>query len=342
MIETLKKIGVGKEKLKNLNYREAFFAHRQILNNKATDIQKGYFFGAMRIKHATEEELKGFLDATKNEIKYIETDEIHPLDIAANYDGKTETLHILPASIFIATGAGAKIVGHGNNKVPPKYGITYHEVLNGMGCSYFKNEAKILKALELSGFAFYHQKYYNQKLHFLLEKRRELGLRTYLNTIEKILNPFKTSKLLIGTSHKKFITKYLEIAYYMGFNNIFVVGGLEGGVEPFPNRETKVNSTKIFGINIRPKNFNVRNSSLKLNNSIKDNSKICISILKNENNPFREWAILTAGLLLVAYGKTEDLKEAIKLSEESLKLNIAYEMFEIYKNISNANKKVIF
>ncbi len=335
MIEYFKKLENGN----NLSYKEAFSIHKKIINKKISDIQTGYFFGLMNSKSITEEELKGFLDASRVEMNYVDTDEFNPLNIAVNYEGKSKTVSILPASIFIATGAGAKISGHGSSKVPPNYGITYHEVLNKMGCSYIKDKNKILKALELSGFSFVHQKYYNPKLYAFLEERRKIGTKTYINSLEIFLNPFKTSKILIGVETQENIHNYMETAYYMGFNDVFAIQGLEGGVEPFPNKETKIFSNKIFGININPKNLNIPNSKLKITD-VEENAKICLSILKNKKHPLTPWAVLTSALLIVSYGITEDLKEAIDMSEKSLNLNIANEMFEIYKNISNSEKKI--
>jgi anthranilate phosphoribosyltransferase len=84
--------------------------------------------------------------------------------------------------------------------------------------------------------------------------------------------------------------------------------------------------------------MNINPSSLKLTD-IDQNAKICLSILKNKNHTLTKWAVLTSAILLIAYGITEDLKEAIDMSEKSLKLNSANEMFEIYKNISNSEMK---
>ncbi len=334
MIEFLKKVGVGKNKWKDLSYEESLTAQREILNKSVNDIQLGFFWGAMRLKHPTVDELSGFLDALKEETNFINTEELFPLDIAVNYDGKNRTIHILPSSIFIATGAGAKIIGHGNENVPSKFGITYHQVLNAMGCEYPKNRENILKALELSGFSFYHQKLYNPKLHLLLPKRRNFYLRTYLNTIEKIINPFKTTKIIIGVNHSNYISKYEELAIYSGFKDVFVVKGLEGGIEPFIDRETKIFTNRAFSLTILSKDRNNNVSISNKNVSLKENALINLSILKNEDNPFREWAILTAGILIVAYGLTEDIKEAINVAEESLKSGVAYENFEIYKSIT--------
>ncbi len=334
MIEILKKVGVGKEKAKDLTYEEAYEANKRLLDLSITDIQIGAFWSAMRMKHSTLEELSAFLDSLKEETNFIETGDLIPVDLAVGYDGKNRSIHILPSAIFIASGAGAKIVGHGAEKVPSKFGITYHEILNAMGCSYLSFTDDILKALELAGFAFYHQKFLNPKLYRLLPKRQEYGLRSYLNTVEKILNPFKTTKVLIGVAHSNFIDKYIQLAFYNGFKDIFVVRGLEGGIEPFPNKETKVYTSKIFSISIVPRDLKEK-IDLSRGLSVEENADICLSILKNEDNPFKDWAIITAGLLIYAYGLEGDISKATKLAEESLESGSALENFEIYKSLSS-------
>jgi anthranilate phosphoribosyltransferase len=338
LIEFLKKVGVGKSKQQSLNYEEAYQANQLILNGKSTDIQTGFFWGALRLKGETDEELQGFLDALKEETNYIDLDDIQPVDLAVPYDGKNRSLYILPASIFIATGSGAKIVGHGAEDVPSKYGITYHQILNLMGCMYLSNEEEIKKAIDLSGFTFYHQKYLNPKLFSLLPKRQEFGLRTYINTLEKLLNPFKTTKVLIGVKHTPYIQKYIELGYFSGFKDIYVVKGLEGGIEPYPDKETKIYTSKIFSIKVIPKDLEMETLVKSKNLSVKDNVDICLSILKNEDNPFKNWALITASLLIVAYGLTEDLKEALSMAEESLNSGSAYESFEIYRSLSVSRK----
>ena len=338
MIEFLKKVGVGKTKSKDLTYEEAYQANQKILNGKSTDIQTGFFWGALRIKGETDEELQGFLDSFKEETNFIELDDAQPVDLAVPYDGKNRSIYILPASIFIATGAGAKVVGHGAEDVPSKFGITYHQILNLMGCMYLTTEEEIKKALDLSGFTFYHQKYLNPKLFALLPKRQEFGLRNYINTLEKLLNPFKTTKVLIGVKHSNYVQKYIELGYFSGFKDIFVVQGLEGGIEPYPDKETKIYTTKIFSLKVIPKDLEMETLVKSKNLSIKDNADICLSILKNEDNPFKNWALITASLIIVAYGLTEDLRDAIRLAEESLNSGSAYESFEIYRSLTVSKK----
>ncbi|WP_457644641.1 anthranilate phosphoribosyltransferase [Persephonella sp.] len=330
MIEYLKVIGIGKKGSKDLTLNQAYEAEKMILDGGATDIQTGAFWSVIRYKYASIEELKGFLKANMENNDFIETD-MKPLDIAINYDGKNRTVHILPASIFIASGAGAYMSGHGAEDVPAKYGVPYFKILEFMGCKTPESKDIIIKTLEKAGFGFYHQRLFNKKLYGILPKRREFGLRTYHNTIERMLNPFRTDKVITGVSHPPYIFKYFEIGRFAGFERITVFKSLEGGVEPFPNHETKI-SLNDKNIVVYPegvvKEFILRKISPE------ENAKICLSILKNEDRKYTNFALLTSGILLMAYGITENLDEAVSLSEESLKSGKAYEKFKIYAQIT--------
>ncbi len=331
MIEYLKVVGTGKKRLKDLSQQEAYNAEKLIIEGKATDLQIGAFWAAERIKYASVEELKGFIDAHREYMVSVKTD-LKPLDIAINYDGKNRSVHVLPAAIFIATGSGAYLTGHGAENIPSKYGITYHQILEYMGARTPDNLNTVVKALEETGFGFAHQRLFAQKLFNLLPKRKEFGLRTYHNTMERMLNPFGTDKVITGVSHPPYIQKYTELAKYVGIEKITVFKALEGGVEPFPNHETilHLNGKEI---KIYPEGVNKEFILRKI--SPEENAKVCLDILKNEDQNHTPFAILTAAILIMAYGLTDDLDTAKQISTETLKSGKAYERFKRYIEITD-------
>ncbi|WP_457626521.1 anthranilate phosphoribosyltransferase [Persephonella sp.] len=330
MINFLKKVGAGKKRFKDLSVEEAYLAEKEIIENRATDIQIGAFWSAERIKYASVEELKGFIDLHREYMDYIETD-IKPVDIAINYDGKDRSVHILPASIFIASGAGVFLGGHGAENVPSKYGITYHQILELMGAKIPEKKETIRKSIEETGFGFAHQRVFAQKLFNLLPKRREFGLRTYHNTMERMLNPYKTDKLITGVSHPPYIQKYTHLAQHVGIKRITVFKSLEGGVEPFPNHRTEIHIND-HTFTLHPENIKKELILKKI--SPEENAKICLQILKNENPECEPFAVLTASVLITAYGITDSIEKAKELAEESLFSGKALEKFKRYTEIT--------
>ena len=330
MIEFLKKVGAGKKRFKDLAREEAYSAEKMIIEGKATDLQTGAFWSAQRIKYASVEELKGFLDLHRKHATFIDT-EIKPLDIAINYDGKDRSVHILPASIFISAGAGVFLSGHGAENVPSKYGITYHQILEKMGAKTPKKIDTVKKLLEKTGFGFAHQRLFAQKLFNILPKRREFGLRTYHNTMERMLNPFKTDRIITGVSHPPYIQKYTELAKHVGIERITVFKSLEGGVEPFPNHETVIN---LGGKRITVYPEGIKKELILRKVSPEENGKICLSILKNKDKDHTPFALLTASILIMGYGLTDNIDEARQMAQDSLRSGKAYERFKRYCEVS--------
>jgi len=330
MLQFLKKVGAGKKRFKDLTQEEAYTAEKSIIDGRATDLQTGAFWSAERIKYASINELKGFIDAHREYMDFIDLP-VKPLDLAVNYDGKDRSVHILPASIFIATSCGVYLSGHGAEKVPSKYGITYHQVLEKMGAKTPAKKETVVKALTETGFGFAHQSLFAQKLFNLMEKRREFGLRTYHNTMERMLNPFRTDRVITGVSHLPYIQKYTELARYVGMEKITVFKSLEGGIEPFPNHETKVffngRETVVYPEGI-DKNAVLRRITAE------ENGRLCLDLLQGKDRQLEEFALLTAGILMVAYGLYDSLPEAVEMGREALHSGKAYEKFKKYAEIT--------
>ncbi len=335
--EYLKLVGVGKNGSKDLTFEQAVDSMTLFLNKEPTIVQRSAFLMAERMKGETLEELKGFLKALKSETQTVDLSEFNPLDIAVNYDGKNRSLHILPSAVFIASGVGLNSVSHGSDKVPAKYGTNMNDVLNAMGCGNLENKEQVKEAIKQSGFAWYHQKYFLPKLYNLLLERKEFTLRTFFNVIEKLVNPFNTKTIFTGVFHGNYIQKLIPLCEITGFENVVVSQSLESGIEPFPfsNRKTRIadneqNQLMIdsseFGINILEDEINITD--------LKDNAKINLEILQNKENKFKDWAILTAAILLFVGKKVSSIEEGIKESRHSLENGYAFENFEKYKNVS--------
>lgn len=338
MEEFLKAVGVGVRGSKDLTFEQAKEAMHLILDGESDDIETGAFWMAMRYKGETVEELTGFLQALREETRIIDVSGLDPVDLSVPYDGKNRTPHILPAAIFIATANGVKLTGHGSENVPAKYGSSYYDVLIEMGCCYLKDKEDVINALEKSGFAYLPQWCFNRKLFAILPKRRKFHLRTYLNVIEKLINPFNSKKIVAGIFHKPYFKKLKELLISSGFEDFYVVKGLEGGIEPNPFRETLLIDKNENEIKIKPvQDWELTESPVNL----KENAKICLSILRNENIPYKSWAVQTAAFLLFTGKVVDSIEEGIEVSLEALSSWKAFEMFENYRKVTQLSSSKI-
>ncbi|HBG47757.1 MAG TPA: hypothetical protein DDW94_12335 [Deltaproteobacteria bacterium] len=333
ILEFIKVVGRGKEGSKDLSREGAKTAFREIISGRATDIQTGAFFSSMRIKGESRDELSGFMDAVKESMVTIDLPgSTEALCISANYDGKARGSHILPSAIFIAAGAGLKAVSHGSTMVPANCAPTFHDVLLEMGAGMPEGEEGIKECFAEAGFAYAHQSVYSPELFGILPLRREFGMRTFVNVIEKALNPFGTTKLVCGIFHEPFFQNLEHLAKEAGFTRWTVVKGAEGGVEPFPARETRYISGTIDGStseSFDPKGMGVEAANYPFTD-IKADAALNSSVLEGKEGPGRGWAVYTASVLLYSAGIFNGLKEAREGAEASLRSGEAIKRFRAY------------
>mgnify|MGYP001313587335 CR=1 FL=1 len=57
----------------------------------------------------------------------------------------------------------------------------------------------------------------------------------------------------------------------------------------------------------------------------KDNAKILLSVLRNEESPYLDTVLLNAGLGLFANGKTDSIQEGVEVARESIASGAALE-----------------
>ncbi len=308
-MEAFKKLTKLKEHLQNLTREEAYSITREILENNLSVPKTAAFLTAMRIKGETQEELMGIYGAVKEKVRPARAIP-HALDLATNYDGKVKSLYILPSAIAIACQSGLEITYHYAEKVPAKFGTTLFEVMKALDSDFkFKNYR----------FAVIHQKEFCPKLYKLLPLRRELGFRTFFNVLEKLLNPFGTKFLITSLFHKPYFKKLDELCSGLGFESFTLVKGVEGGIEPFPDRPTfyKLKGREVS--KIEPSSFNMElPKNISTSRVLEDSLELNRHVLTGKaDKKFTNWAVYTAALLLLAGGKATDFQRAIDTAKNS-------------------------
>jgi len=300
-----KKLTKLKENLKDLSREEAYTVFKAILEGKLSQVKTSAFLTAMRIKGETPEELLGVVEAIREKMDFPESRE-NVLDLALNYDGKNRSVYILPSALWLLSKLGLEFTNHYALKVPTKEGITLYE---------------LVKALNVNiNVQFVDQRDYCPELYKLMPLRRELGFRSFINTVEKFLNPFGAKKVVVSIFHKPYFEKNEKLLGLLDFEDYTIIKGLEGGIEPLPDRPTYVKRKGKEIEEINPKNLKLElpkdvSSQDVLKDSVKVNKRI---IDGKEKGEFLNWAIYTAGILLYASGQCENTKTCLERIKEVL------------------------
>ena len=327
MRDVLKRVCRGCQNPGFISKEEAYRTFKSILEGKEDPVHVSAFLTGMRMRGESEDELEGLYEAVRKKIKILEYKEKDRVDLALNYDGKVKTPHILPSALFIALSCGVKASSHGTKGVPAKFGTTFFEVLSEMLGILPKSE----EVFSINNFVYADQSLFAEDLHKLLEIRKKLGFRTSINVIEKLLNPFLSECIITSVAHDPYFEKVLNLCKKAGFKRILIVKGVEGSIEPYPDRKTKIMLNGEF-LEVVPDIYDMGTDLPKGNFSVKEQAEINIRILKGEEKDLSKWSVLTASLIIYTSGSVKSFEEAVQLAKDSLLSGNAFHLYQEIKD----------
>lgn len=239
MTEILKEVGRGKRGSRDLNYEESLHVASMIMTREATDVQIGAFLMAERMKMENVDELHAFVDIGRRHAQRTSFC-AGGIDCAGPYDGRVKSFIAGFATSFVLAAAGVPVTLHGSEPLPPKWGVTLPVLLRQMGvdtASITREQA--LHAARTTGLLFVSAEQWCPPLGDLRTLREEIGVRTVLNTAEKLLNYSQSPYLVYGVFHNTFFERMAKLLLRLDYERAFIVQGPEGSEDLFIDRPTR-------------------------------------------------------------------------------------------------------
>ncbi len=229
----LEKIAAGPKMSKDLTRDEADDALSLILNDEVSSERAAVFLIAARMKLETLEENIGYwqaLDKTtvKQEVKFDKL-----VQVAEAFDGFQRTPIFTFYMIPLLAEIGLPIYGHSALPLPPKFGITFEDLLiNHYGISTDQTFEQRKMLIEQFGFGYLSTQQSHPKLDALKNLRTEIVKRPMLATMEKMLMPLKAKTNCLATNyfHPGYETSMLAVAPLGGWDIAMVGNGMEGSI----------------------------------------------------------------------------------------------------------------
>jgi len=223
-------VGSGTKSAEDMTREQAAEAMTRIFDGAPDPTTLGAFWLANRWKHNTPEELAAFTDEMCDRVEYA-TPDADPVDCGANYDGKRRTAILGVAAGVVAAGAGTPVVAHSGDRVPTQKGDAYKHVLDELGVATELTPRDSADVVDEVGFGFYYQPAFNPAVADLFDRREQMGVRTFVNTVETLANPAGASVHLGSFYHLAFAKKVVETFQHSRFHDVSRVvmfQGLEG------------------------------------------------------------------------------------------------------------------
>ncbi len=327
----LKIVGNGQRTARDLTVAEAEEAMRHILDGKASPAQVGAFIAALRIKEESVDELTTFARVLRESSKRLDRHDPRVLDVGVPYDGRTRAPSLIPAAALIAAEVGAKIALHGRPgpTTSPKFGVGVGDILAQFGIPTNCTLTEAATVLDTYGVAFVTSEQFASRLEAFNPIRIDYGMRSFFNTIEKLVNPFNADAGLMGVFHGPVLPRLAETMQTLGYRRGIAVQGPEGAIDVLSSRRTNVIQ---FSESIpTPTQWTIDPADYgwweKVDDphgySAEENALLTRQLLDlPHDNPsvadFQHGALLTAALMILAVDLAPAFPEALDLAKAAL------------------------
>ncbi|MBM7572329.1 anthranilate phosphoribosyltransferase [Aquibacillus albus] len=331
----LKEVGRGKRGSRDLTYDESIRVAEMIFNGTASQAQIGAYLIAERMKMESMEEMIAFVDVCRSHSM------IHPvpgsIDCAGPYDGRKKSFYATFPTAFVLCAMGIPVSLHSSPSLPPKNGLTLYDILQALDIPPNNMHAEtLIEAAERTGFLFVPTEEWCPPLARLRGIRTEIGLRTLLNTVEKLIRFSDSPSMTVGIFHGTVFDKIVELLRRTGVNNGLVVQGMEGSEDISVERRTRallVSEQQKEWLVIDPEllELQINYPEVKWNANLQ--AETILSVLKgNGDLAYYNTVLLNAGVRIWLCGKANSIEQGITQAKYVIDSGEALDQYYNWKN----------
>jgi len=319
-------VGSGHKSADDMNRLQASEAFRRILDGEPDPTTLGAFLLANRWKRNTPEELGAYVDVMAEGVETAAPN-CDPVDCGANYDGKGRTALLGVAAGLVAAAAGTPVVVHSGDRVPTQKQDAYKHVLDELGVRTELSPAESAAMTDEVGFGFYYQPEFAPAIDALSDRRDQMGVRTFLNTVETLANPAESSVHLGSFYHLPYAKRIIDTfgeSGTAGIERVVMFQGLEGYDDIRPG-STKVavwdrgGEMSDFDIETGEYGMDFESDDLGVEDVAADSAAITEAVLAGErDDQFADAVAVNAALRIYARGDAEDIDAGLETARQTL------------------------
>lgn len=326
---------------RNLSNEEAYRAFLTILDGEESEIRIGAFLIALRWKGVTVDEVTGFARAARERATIPCQDVAGLVCLCPPHDGYDVTPPLEIAAGLVAAAAGARVLLVADRGVPPKRGLTGAHVLEQLGAPMSWDPAEAERNVERVGFGAVAAPGMLPALLGLRRVRGDVGVRTPLSTVEKLIVP-SNAALLLGSNPGPVLGLAAGTMAGLGHTSGIAIQGVGGGIIPSLTRRTRgveIAGTHQVPLSVEPGDFGLdctENPELPMYGPPEEGqgpgdnpalvtaaAEMTTAVLKGEPGPARSAVLLGAAVILKAAGRVPTLAEGVDEATKSLESGAA-------------------
>jgi anthranilate phosphoribosyltransferase len=232
-------LGRGPGKSRSLTREEARDALGMVLRGEADPLQVGAFLMLLRYRGEDPAEIAGLVEAARDTFTTgAQGRPVVALDWPSYGAGRTRGEPWFLLAALALARAGVPVLMHGSNEF--SQGTAVEAGLAELGLPVARSLEDACRQIEQRRFAYLPLAVLSPGLDRLLGLRGLLGLRSPINTVVRLLNPFDAGASVGGVFHPAYIAVHLGAAERLGHGRLAVVKGGGGEAERNPAKAVAV------------------------------------------------------------------------------------------------------
>lgn len=320
----------------DLTEEESAQVMEEIMTGEATPAQFGAFVIALRLKGETVDEMTGL--ATVMRAKSLKVDFRGPsVDTCGTGGDDLGTFNISTVAAFVVAGAGITVAKHGNRAMTSKSGSA--DVLEQQGIKIDLGPEGVKRCMEEAGIGFMFAPRFHPAMKFAVQPRREIGVRTVFNILGPLTNPAGAKAQVLGVPTDAVGEKMVRVLQRLGSERVLVVHAEDGLDEISLNSNTNVweladGQVRHYTVSAGNLGLGVAPLDSLAGGSVEENAEIMAAVLGGEPGARRDVVLANAAGGILAGGKAGDLREGVRVAEESIDSGQAMARLEKLRKVS--------
>jgi anthranilate phosphoribosyltransferase len=312
-----------------LSREEIQLACSLLLDESHSVEDRAVFLSALHRRGETPPEVAAFVEVLLEHAVKLPFTGKGRIDVCGTGGDKAGFFNISTAVMFVAAGAGASVVKHGNRGITSKSGGA--DVLEALGVNINIPPERAAHALEAAGCCFLFAPAYHPAFKAVVSVRQFLaqqGQASVFNIIGPLLNPARPEFQLSGVFNPSLLPTYAGVFQKLGRHRAWALHGTgpEGlrvdEVSPFGKTQVlAVEGGGIREFEIDPANFDLAPTTPAdlLGGDAATNAQILLSIFNgSDQGPKRQAVQLNAAAALTVAGLASTIAEGWTLAGNSI------------------------
>lgn len=300
-----------------------------LLEEAGADGERADFLRALTRKGISGSELSGFAGELLDRARPFPGGGEGAMDVCGTGGDRAGLFNVSTAVLFVAAGAGARIVKHGNRGVTSQSGGA--DVLDALGVDIALGPDDAARLLDKAGFCFLFAPAYHPAVRTVAPLRQQLareGVTTIFNLLGPLLNPARPDFQLTGIFAPDFLRTYAEAMAGLGRQRAWVVHGQGPTGEPLdeaspcgPTQGYAVSPQGIAPVSWQSTDWGIPPCRLEdlHGGGPAENARIIEGILSGAHDgPTRDIVTLNTAAALVIAGIARDIPEGLLRAAEAI------------------------